>query len=107
MEIPLNNEQLVKAQAFKALHEREGIFVVPNPWDAGSARLLAGLGFEALATTSAGLAFSLGRPDGEGVITREETFENVRAIIAATTLPVSADLENGYGDDPEACTETV
>lgn len=80
---------------------------MPNPWDAGSARILESLGFEALATTSAGLAFSLGKPDGEGAVTREETLENARAIIAATNLPVSADLENGYGDDPETCAETI
>lgn len=99
--------QHTKATTLKALHEREGIFVIPNPWDAGSAKLLAHLGFEALATTSAGLAFMLGKPDGEGAVTREETLKNVQDIVAATTLPVSADLENGYGDDPEACTATI
>ncbi len=103
----MNNSQELKANAFKILHEREGIFIMPNPWDAGSARILESLGFEALATTSAGLAFSLGKPDGEGAVTREETLENARAIIAATNLPVSADLENGYGDDPETCAETI
>ncbi|HMI64922.1 MAG TPA: isocitrate lyase/phosphoenolpyruvate mutase family protein [Cyclobacteriaceae bacterium] len=102
-----NPSQQSKAQAFKELHERPGIFVVPNPWDAGSARILASLGFEALATTSAGLAFSLGKPDGEGAVTREETLANIRAIISATSLPVAADLENGYGDDPEICAETI
>jgi len=102
-----DNTQMLKAQAFKALHERQGIFVIPNPWDAGSAKMLAGLGFEALATTSAGLAFSLGKSDGEGAITREETLENARVIVNSTHLPVSADLENGYGDDPEACAETI
>src|SRR5450631_585591 len=80
---------------------------MPNPWDAGSAKMLASLGFEALATTSAGLAFSLGKPDGEGMVTRKETFENVQAIIAATRLPVAADLENGFGDDPATCAETI
>lgn len=99
--------QHTKATALKALHEREGIFVIPNPWDAGSAKLLAHLGFEALATTSAGLAFMLGKPDGEGAVTREETLRNVQDIVAATTLPVSADLENGYGDEPEACAATI
>ena len=69
--------------------------------------MLAQLGFEALATTSAGLAFSLGRPDGQGVITREEALNNAHDLVNATPLPVSADLENGYGDDPEACAETV
>jgi 2-methylisocitrate lyase-like PEP mutase family enzyme len=102
-----NNSQLLKADAFKKLHARPGIFAIPNPSDAGSAKILASLGFEALATTSAGLAFSLGKPDGEGAVTREETLENARAIIAATHLPVSADLENGYGDDPETCAETI
>ncbi len=97
----------VRAEAFKALHQREGIFVAPNPWDAGSARILETLGFEALATTSAGLAFSLGKPDGHASITRNETLQNAQSIIAATRLPVSADLENGYGDSPEACAETI
>ena len=99
--------QVNKAVTFKALHERTGIFAFPNPWDAGSAKMLTALGFEALATTSAGLAFSLGKPDGEGVLTREETLVNARAIIDATPLPVAADLENGYGDDPEDCAATI
>lgn len=96
-----------KGRAFVALHARPGCFVIPNPWDAGSARLLAGLGFEALATTSAGLAFSLGRRDGEGAVTREETLANARAIVEATDLPVSADLEDGFGAAPEAAAETI
>ncbi|MCO7631823.1 isocitrate lyase/phosphoenolpyruvate mutase family protein [Pseudomonas guariconensis] len=95
--------QTLRAEAFKALHEREGTFVIPNPWDAGSARLLASLGFEALATTSAGLAFSLGRPDAEGALTLDETLENARAIVDATALPVAADLENGFGNLPQDC----
>jgi 2-methylisocitrate lyase-like PEP mutase family enzyme len=99
--------QAAKADVFKKLHERTGIFVIPNPWDIGSAKLLAQLGFEALATTSAGLAFSMGRPDGEGGITRAEALNNAQDIVNATPLPVSADLENGYGDDPDACAETV
>jgi 2-methylisocitrate lyase-like PEP mutase family enzyme len=107
METTASNSQFIKAAAFKALHERTGIFVIPNPWDAGSAKMLASLGFEALATTSAGLAFSLGKPDGEGLVTREETFKNAQDILFATNLPVSADLENGYGDDPESCAETI
>jgi 2-methylisocitrate lyase-like PEP mutase family enzyme len=102
-----DNIQRLRAEAFRALHERPGIFVSPNPWDAGSAKMLASLGFEALATTSAGLAFSLGKPDGAGAVTREETLSNAGVIMAATNLPVSADLENGYGDDPEACAETI
>jgi len=96
-----------KAAAFKSLHERPGIFVVPNPWDAGSAKMLASLGFEALATTSGGLAYSLGKPDGLARVTREETLANVAAIVNATALPVSADLENGFGDEPAACAETI
>lgn len=103
----MNISQTAKAETFKALHERTGLFVIPNPWDAGSAKMLAGLGFEALATTSAGLAFALGRPDGDGSITRDEALENARAIVEATSLPVAADLENGYGDSPEACAETI
>ena len=98
-------DQNQKAEAFRALHERDGAFIIPNPWDIGTARLLAHLGFEALATTSAGYAFSTGRQDSS--IGREETIEHVRAIVAATDLPVSADLENGFGDDPEAVAETI
>ena len=99
--------QTEKARAFQALHTRSGCFVIPNPWDAGTARLLAGLGFEALATTSAGFAFSLGRPDAEGAIDRDETLANARAIVEATDLPVSADLEGGFGDSPEVCADTI
>ncbi|MHC2145379.1 isocitrate lyase/PEP mutase family protein [Pseudomonas sp. 210_17 TE3656] len=99
--------QTLRAEAFKALHERDRAFVIANPWDAGSARLLASLGFEALATTSAGLAFSLGRPDAEGAMTLEETLVNVRAIVDATALPVAADLENGFSDDPKGCAEAI
>ena len=96
-----------RAEAFRQLHDRPGAFVVPNPWDAGSAKLLESLGFEALATTSAGYAFSLGRPDAAAAVDREETLANVRAIVDATSLPVSADLENGFGDDPQVCAETI
>lgn len=96
-----------RAGTFRALHQQPGIFVVANPWDAGSAKVLAALGFKALATTSAGLAFSLGKPDGHASITREETLLNVQSILDATDLPVSADLENGYGDDPATCAETI
>lgn len=101
------NSLRARAEAFQALHQRSGIFIVPNPWDAGSARILETLGFKALATTSAGLAFSLGKPDGHASVTREETLQNVQGIINATALPVSADLENGYGDDPSVCAETI
>jgi 2-methylisocitrate lyase-like PEP mutase family enzyme len=87
--------QASKAAAFKALHER-GTFIIPNPWDAGTARL---------ATTSAGHAFSLGKPDG--AVGREATLANARAIVEATDLPVSADLENGFGDNPEDCAEII
>ncbi|MGH7883035.1 MAG: isocitrate lyase/PEP mutase family protein [Candidatus Dormibacteraceae bacterium] len=96
-----------RATRFRALHERPKAFVIPNPWDAGTARILEVLGFEALATTSAGLAFSLGRRDGEGGVSREEALANARLIIEATDLPVSADLENGYGDAPEAAAQTI
>lgn len=99
--------QTLRAEAFKALHERDGAFVIPNPWDAGSAKLLASLGFEALATTSAGLAFSLGRPDAEGAMTLDETLANARSVVDATALPVAADLENGFSDDPKGCAEAI
>jgi 2-methylisocitrate lyase-like PEP mutase family enzyme len=94
-----------KAETFKALHEREGAFVIPNPWDAGSARLLAGLGFEALATTSSGFANSLGRLDGQ--VSRDEVLEHCRRLSAATELPVSADLENCFADDPAEAASTI
>jgi 2-methylisocitrate lyase-like PEP mutase family enzyme len=100
-------DQRARAERFAALHARAGLFVIPNPWDAGSARLLAGLGFEALATTSAGLAYSLGKPDGQGALDRDETLANAQAIVAATPLPVAADLENGFGDEPDACAATI
>ena len=103
----MSTTQLARAEALRALHERNQIFAIPNPWDAGSANLLAALGFEALATTSAGFAFSLGKPDAEGAVDRDETLCNVRAIVDATPLPVSADLENGFGDDPSTCAETI
>jgi len=97
--------QAEKGVRFQALHERPGAFVIPNPWDAGSARLLASIGFEALTTTSAGLAFSLGRPDGGA--TREETIANAKLVADATDLPVAADLENGFGHAPEDAAETI
>ncbi|KAF0246944.1 MAG: carboxyvinyl-carboxyphosphonate phosphorylmutase [bacterium] len=101
------NIQIELANTFKLLHERSGLFVIANPWDAGSAKILASLGFEALATTSAGLAFSVGKPDQRGALDREETLANIRSIVSATSLPVSADLENGFGDEPEKCAETI
>ncbi|MDA4844014.1 isocitrate lyase/PEP mutase family protein [Hoeflea poritis] len=96
-----------KFETFKALHEGEGAFVIPNPWNAGTAIILETLGFEALATTSAGLAFAMGRCDGTAAISREMALENAREIVAATKLPVSADLEGGFGDRPEDCAETI
>lgn len=93
--------QAERARAFRALHERSGIFIMPNPWDAGTAKLFASLGFEALATTSLGFANSLGRVDGTLALSREELIANCREIASATDLPVNADLENGYADDPD------
>jgi 2-methylisocitrate lyase-like PEP mutase family enzyme len=98
------NTQAEKGVAFRALHERETAFIIPNPWDIGTARLLAQLGFEALATTSAGYAFSIGQADF--TVGRDEMIAHVAEIVAATDLPVSADLENGYGDDLDAITDT-
>jgi 2-methylisocitrate lyase-like PEP mutase family enzyme len=94
-----------KGRAFRALHERDGAFILPNPWDVGTARLLRYVGFEALATTSAGCAFSVGKRDN--TIDRDEMLAHVGAIVSATSLPVSADLENGFGDDPEMVAETI
>jgi 2-methylisocitrate lyase-like PEP mutase family enzyme len=94
-----------KGRTFRALHARDGAFIIPNPWDAGTARLLAALGFEALATTSAGYAFSVGRRDN--TVGRDEMLAHVATIAAATDLPVSADLENGFGDDPRTVAETI
>jgi len=113
----LNSTIAEKALKFRALHKlpaqvgapiqsaAAGAFIIPNPWDAGSASILAGLGFEALATTSAGFAFSLGRRDG--MVTRDEALEHCRLIAAATDLPVAADLENAFGDDPATVAETI
>jgi 2-methylisocitrate lyase-like PEP mutase family enzyme len=94
-----------KGAAFRALHERREAFIIPNPWDVGSARLLARLGFEALATTSAGYAFSVGQRDN--TLGRERMLEHAAAIVAAVDLPVSADLENGFGDEPDTVAETI
>jgi len=92
-----------KHRAFVELHQRQGAFVIPNPWDAGSSRILTALGFEALATTSAGFAYSIGRRDSAAALSREALLGNARAIVEATHLPVSADLEDGFGAAPEAC----
>lgn len=97
--------QADKGQAFRALHERCDAFIIPNPWDVGSARILAHLGFEALATTSAGYAFSTGQRDN--TIEREQMMAHIAVIVAATSLPVSADLENGFGDTPKIAAETI
>ncbi len=97
--------QAEKARAFQALHARSGAFVIPNPWDVGTARLLAHMGFEALATTSAGYAFSIGQRDN--AVGRARMMEHLAAISPATDLPVSADLENGFGDSPEKVSETI
>jgi 2-methylisocitrate lyase-like PEP mutase family enzyme len=97
--------QREKAARFRALHEGPGAFVIPNPWDAGSARVLARLGFAALATSSGASAGTLGRRDGK--VTRAEALAHARAIVEATDLPVSADLEKGFGDAPSAAAETI
>jgi len=97
--------QTEKAGRFQALHQRVGAFLIPNPWDAGSARILAGLGFEAFATSSGAAAATFGRRDGR--LTRDEALASARAIAQATDLPVSADLENGFGDSPSTVAETV
>ncbi len=94
-----------KAARFRELHASSGTFIIPNPWDAGSARVLAGLGFEALATSSGASAGALGRRDGR--VSREEALAHAKAIVEATDLPVSADLEKGFGDSPEVVAETV
>lgn len=99
--------QAERARAFRTLHERPGAFIIPNPWDAGSARLLATLGFEALATTSLGLSATLGRVDGAGRVDRDEVIANCRAIVEATDLPVTADLENGFAHDPREAAEIM
>jgi 2-methylisocitrate lyase-like PEP mutase family enzyme len=97
--------QAEKANRFKALHERAGAFIIPNPWDLGSARLLSGCGFEALATTSAGFANSLGRSDGQ--VSLDEVMAHCRSLCAASDLPISADLENCFADEPEKAAATV
>ncbi len=99
------SSQTEKAERFRALHQRDRAFILPNPWNPGTARMLTQLGFEALATTSAGYAFSQGVLDG--AVGREAMLKHVAEIVAATDLPVSGDLENGYGDAPEAAAETI
>lgn len=97
--------QIDKANRFRTLHEAPGVFVIPNPWDVPSARLLAGLGFPALATSSAAAANTFGRKDGE--LTREEALAHARLLVSATNLPVSADLEDGFGEEPAAVADTI
>src|SRR5699024_3461265 len=97
--------QMDKAQRLRALHERDGAFVIPNPWDVGSARMLEAIGFEALATTSSGFALSLGRADGEAGA--QNMIAHCKALCSATDLPVSADLENCYADAPEAAAKAL
>ncbi len=99
--------QQEKFENFKALHEQPGAFVIPNPWDVGTARILEALGFQALATTSAGYGFSVGKASSLSTFSREDILENSRQIVEATTLPVSADLEGGFGDDPDSCAVTI
>lgn len=96
-----------KYEAFRALHERPGAFVIPNPWNAGTARILTALGFEALATTSAGYGFAVGLRDSAGLLTRDGVLANAKEIVEATDLPVSADLLNNFGRSPEDCAETI
>jgi 2-methylisocitrate lyase-like PEP mutase family enzyme len=97
--------QMEKGQAFRALHERKGAFLIPNPWDPGTARILERLGFEALATTSAGFAFSVGQQDN--TVDRLAVMRHLVAISSASDLPVSADLGNGFGDAPEIAAEAI
>jgi 2-methylisocitrate lyase-like PEP mutase family enzyme len=101
----MTTSQSERAKRFRALHDRPGAFVIANPWDAGSARILAGLGFQALATSSGASAGTFGRRDGR--VTRDEALAQARAIVMATDLPVSADLEKGFGDSPQAAAETI
>lgn len=102
-----DSDQERRGAEFAALHQGPDAFVAPNPWDAGTARALSGLGFAALATTSGGLAQGLGRRDGAGRVSRDETLRNVRDVVQATGLPVSADMENGFGDDAQAVVDAV
>ncbi len=97
--------QAEKGRIFRALHERETAFIIPNPWDVGSARILAHLGFEALASTSMGYAFSIGMKDN--TVGRDGILKHIATLASATELPVSADLENGFGDDPAIAAETI
>ncbi|GHF37781.1 isocitrate lyase/PEP mutase family protein [Seohaeicola zhoushanensis] len=103
----MSDAQREKFERFRAMHWDKGAFLIPNPWDAGTARILTQLGFQALATTSAGYAFSVGKRDSHAALTRAEILENARRIVEATHLPVSADLEDGFGTEPAICAETI
>lgn len=103
----MNDEQVQKGQAFRDLHSAEGIFVMPNAWNAGSACMLEIADFPAIGTTSAGIAYVLGLPDYEGALTREAAVEETRRIADAVSVPVSADAENGYGHTPDEVAETI
>jgi 2-methylisocitrate lyase-like PEP mutase family enzyme len=96
-----------KYEAFRSLHQRDGVFVIPNPWNAGTAKILTALGFDALATTSAGYAFSAGHRDTPVELSRDEILKNAKDIVDATHLPVSADLQDGFGPSPETCAATI
>jgi 2-methylisocitrate lyase-like PEP mutase family enzyme len=102
-----STDTLRRGTQFRAMHHQSKILVLPNPWNAGMARMFTNLGFQALATTSAGLAFSLGRRDGDGAVSADETFQHISDLLAASTLPISADLENGFGDSPESVAATI
>jgi 2-methylisocitrate lyase-like PEP mutase family enzyme len=101
----MSSTQHDKATRFRALHERDGVFIIPNPWDIASARILAGLGFEALATSSAASAVAIGKKDGE--LTREQALAHARSIVEGVDLPVSADLEGGFSDEPQVVADTI
>lgn len=103
----MSGDTVAKFERFKALHARDGAFVIPNPWNGGTARILEALGFEALATTSAGHAFAIGRCDSAAGLDCDELLRNAQEIVGATTLPVSADLEDGFGTSPESCAKTI
>jgi 2-methylisocitrate lyase-like PEP mutase family enzyme len=103
----LRNQQIAKSEVFRNLHADSSLMIVPNAWDAGSAKILTDMGFLSLATTSAGLAYTMAKPDGSGAVKRNAALENAATIVSATHLPVTADLENGYGDAPGICAETI
>ena len=103
----MNEVQKSKGTAFRDLHSADGIFVMPNAWNAGSACMLEAAGFPAVGTTSAGISFCLGLPDYEGMLAREAALEETKRIADAVRIPVSADTENGYGHSPEAVAETI